>query len=56
MAVRVRPCRELNVSRCVEVVSNKSLLFDDGSKNRPRKYGYDFVFAEEATQVNFVKS
>lgn len=46
--MRVRPIAEIN-DRCIEVSSNTSLLFDDGS-NRPRRYAYDYVFGEDASQ------
>lgn len=50
MAVRVRPSFE-NSERCIEVVSSKSLLFDDGGRGKARKYSYDNVFKESETQV-----
>ncbi|TMW54051.1 hypothetical protein DOY81_000837 [Sarcophaga bullata] len=49
VAVRVRPSFE-NSERCIEVVSSKSLLFDDGGRGRARKYSYDNVFKESDTQ------
>ncbi|XP_055847963.1 kinesin-like protein KIF19 [Episyrphus balteatus] len=55
VAVRVRPTLETN-DRCIEVISGKALLFDDGSKNRPRKYAYDHVFREEDTQEAVYKT
>lgn len=49
--------------KCLHILSNKSLLFDDGASatlkaagsttkptSRPRKYTYDHVFDEDATQ------
>lgn len=30
--------------------SKKSLFFDDGNKNKPKKYMYDYVFSEDASQ------
>ncbi|XP_055384930.1 kinesin-like protein KIF19 [Condylostylus longicornis] len=56
VAVRVRPSQDINDPRCIEVISEKALLFDEGVKNRPRKYGYDHVFGEETTQENVYKT
>lgn len=35
--------------KCIQVFSKKSLYFDDGH-NKPKKYMYDYVFAEDSTQ------
>lgn len=64
VAVRVRPVQQQAArdEKCLHILSKKSLLFDDGSSttatgpssnkntSRPRKYTYDHVFAEDATQ------
>lgn len=49
----MRPSFE-NSERCIEVISSKSLLFDDGGRGKARKYSYDNVFKESDTQVNFL--
>ena len=50
VAVRVRPPTNLKEDKCIQILSKKSLFFDDGSKNRPKKYIYDYVFSEQASQ------
>ncbi|KAM7360990.1 kinesin family member 19A [Cochliomyia hominivorax] len=55
VAVRVRPSFE-NSERCIEVVSSKSLLFDDGGRGKARKYSYDNVFKESDTQETVYKT
>ncbi|SPP88090.1 kinesin-like protein KIF19 [Drosophila guanche] len=55
VAVRVRPSLEA-AERCIEVISGGSLLYDDGSKNRPRQYSYDHVFRENDTQEQVYKT
>lgn len=50
VAVRIRPSPDPTEAKCIKVTSKKSLLFDDASKTKPRKYGYDYVFGETATQ------
>lgn len=49
VAVRVRPPINLKEEKCIQVFSKKSLYFDDGH-NKPKKYMYDYVFAEDSTQ------
>ncbi|XP_037913609.1 kinesin-like protein KIF19 isoform X2 [Hermetia illucens] len=56
VAVRVRPSTEPNNNKCIQILSDRALLFDDGSKNRPRKYVYDFVFGESSTQEEVYKT
>lgn len=48
--MRVRPPINLKEEKCIQVFSKKSLYFDDGNKNKPKKYMYDYVFAEDSTQ------
>ncbi|XP_037027783.1 kinesin-like protein KIF19 isoform X2 [Bradysia coprophila] len=50
VAVRVRPTTNAKEEKCVQILSKKSLYFDDGSKNKPKKYMYDYVFDEDSTQ------
>lgn len=50
MAVRVRPPINTKDDKCIQILSKKSLYFDDGSKNKPKKYIYDYVFSEQASQ------
>lgn len=50
VAVRVRPATNVREEKCIEILSKKSLYFDDGSKNKPKKYMYDYLFAENSTQ------
>lgn len=53
--VRVRPSDESS-DHCIDVISDKSLLYDDGGKSRPRQYSYDHVFKETDSQVrNYVQ-
>ncbi|CAD6992594.1 kinesin-like protein KIF19 [Ceratitis capitata] len=54
VVVRVRPSAETN-DHCIDVISEKSLLFDDGGKSRPRQYSYDYVFKETDTQEKVYK-
>lgn len=49
VAVRVRPPINTKEEKCIQVFSKKSLYFDDGH-NKPKKYMYDYVFAEDSTQ------
>lgn len=46
----MRPPNNLKDDKCIQVLSKKSLNFDDGSKNKPKKYTYDYVFAEHSAQ------
>ncbi|XP_058063825.1 kinesin-like protein KIF19 [Anopheles bellator] len=50
VTVRIRPFSDSSDSSCVQVLSGRSLLFDDGSRNKLRKYHYDNVFGSAATQ------
>lgn len=50
VAVRVRPTANAKEEKCIQILSKKSLYFDDGSKNKPKKYVYDYVFDEDSTQ------
>lgn len=50
VAVRVRPVMNPKEEKCIKVFSKKSLHFDDGNKNKPKKYMYDYVFDEDASQ------
>lgn len=50
VAVRVRPTTNAKEEKCIQILSKKSLYFDDGSKNKPKKYVYDYVFDEDSTQ------
>ncbi|XP_018784075.1 PREDICTED: kinesin-like protein KIF19 [Bactrocera latifrons] len=54
VVVRVRPSDESS-DHCIDVISDKSLLFDDGGKSRPRQYSYDHVFKESDTQERVYK-
>lgn len=37
--------------KCIKILSKKSLHFDDGiTKNKPKKYMYDYIFGEHASQ------
>lgn len=56
VAVRVRPCTNTHEEKCIQILSKKSLLFDDGTKARPRKYLYDYVFGEDSTQDEVYKT
>lgn len=48
--MRVRPPSFPKEEKCLQVFSKKSLYFDDGNKNKPKKYIYDYVFSEDASQ------
>uniref|UniRef100_A0AAG5DQS7 Kinesin motor domain-containing protein n=2 Tax=Anopheles atroparvus TaxID=41427 RepID=A0AAG5DQS7_ANOAO len=52
VTVRVRPLSDAGEPNCIQVQPNRSrsLLFDDGSRNKPKKYNYDCVFGEVSTQ------
>lgn len=55
VAVRVRPAASSALSareeKCIQILSKKSLYFDDGiNKNKPKKYMYDYIFGEDSTQ------
>lgn len=52
VAVRVRPVAATSKEeKCIQILSKKSLFFDDGIiKNKPKKYMYDYIFGENATQ------
>lgn len=50
VAVRVRPITNAKEDKCIQILSKKSLLFDDGNKNKPKKYIYDHVFDEDSSQ------
>uniref|UniRef100_A0A182YSA3 Kinesin motor domain-containing protein n=1 Tax=Anopheles stephensi TaxID=30069 RepID=A0A182YSA3_ANOST len=43
-------------TNCIQAPPNRSgsLLFDDGTRNKPKKYNYDCVFGEASTQVEEV--
>lgn len=47
--MRIRPVIG-NEHKCVKAVSKKALMFDDGSKTKPKKYVYDYVFDETTNQ------
>ena len=53
VSVRVRPLMDPLEGSCIQVVSNRTLLFDDGSKIKPKPYNYDYVFGEKASQVRW---
>ncbi|XP_058127138.1 kinesin-like protein KIF19 [Anopheles ziemanni] len=52
VTVRVRPLSDSGEPNCIQAQPNRSrsLLFDDGSRNKPKKYNYDCVFGEASTQ------
>lgn len=55
VAVRVRPvvasATASKEEKCIQILSKKSLFFDDGvNKNKPKKYIYDYIFGENSTQ------
>uniref|UniRef100_A0A182J2J2 Uncharacterized protein n=1 Tax=Anopheles atroparvus TaxID=41427 RepID=A0A182J2J2_ANOAO len=54
VTVRVRPLSDAGEPNCIQVQPNRSrsLLFDDGSRNKPKKYNYDCVFGEVSTQCS----
>ncbi|XP_065072856.1 kinesin-like protein KIF19 isoform X2 [Ochlerotatus camptorhynchus] len=56
VAVRIRPLSDSNESNCVQVVSHRTLLFDEGNRNKPKKYNYDHVFGESSTQEEVYKT
>lgn len=45
----MRPPINAKEEKCIQVFSKKSLYFDDGH-NKPKKYLYDYVFAEDSSQ------
>ncbi|XP_053678627.1 kinesin-like protein KIF19 [Anopheles nili] len=52
VTVRIRPLSDPAEPNCIQAQSNRSrsLLFDDGTRNKPKKYNYDCVFGEASTQ------
>ncbi|XP_058826212.1 kinesin-like protein KIF19 [Topomyia yanbarensis] len=56
VAVRIRPLSDGNESNCVQVLSHRSLLFDEGNRNKPKKYNYDYVFGETSSQEEVYKT
>ncbi|XP_052900960.1 kinesin-like protein KIF19 [Anopheles moucheti] len=52
VTVRIRPLSDLSETNCIQAQPNRSvsLLFDDGTRNKPKKYNYDCVFGEASTQ------
>nr|XP_029709616.1 kinesin-like protein KIF19 isoform X2 [Aedes albopictus] len=56
VAVRIRPLNDGNESNCVQVASHRTLLFDEGNRNKPKKYNYDYVFGEKSTQEEVYKT
>ncbi|XP_053681672.1 kinesin-like protein KIF19 [Sabethes cyaneus] len=56
VAVRIRPLSDSNEPNCVQVLSNRTLHFDEGNRNKPKKYNYDYVFGESSTQEEVYKT
>ncbi|XP_058445584.1 kinesin-like protein KIF19 isoform X2 [Malaya genurostris] len=56
VAVRIRPLSDGNESNCIQVLSHRSLLFDEGNRNKPKKYNYDYVFGEKSSQEKVYKT
>uniref|UniRef100_A0A182MZU1 Kinesin motor domain-containing protein n=1 Tax=Anopheles dirus TaxID=7168 RepID=A0A182MZU1_9DIPT len=52
VTVRIRPLSDPGEPTCLQAQPNRSrtLLFDDGTRNKPKKYNYDCVFGEASTQ------
>lgn len=52
VAVRVRPLFDSNDIACMQVTPNFAILFDDGggSRNKFRRYVFDHVFDDRASQ------
>uniref|UniRef100_A0A182M8W8 Kinesin motor domain-containing protein n=1 Tax=Anopheles culicifacies TaxID=139723 RepID=A0A182M8W8_9DIPT len=52
VTVRIRPLSDSSETNCIQAQPNRSgsLLFDDGTRNKPKKYNYDCVFGEASTQ------
>ncbi|XP_055550536.1 kinesin-like protein KIF19 [Wyeomyia smithii] len=56
VAVRIRPLSDSNEPNCIQVHSKRTLLFDEGNRNKPKKYNYDYVFSESSTQEEVYKT
>uniref|UniRef100_A0A8D8F912 Kinesin-like protein KIF19 n=3 Tax=Culex pipiens TaxID=7175 RepID=A0A8D8F912_CULPI len=50
VAVRIRPLGDAAESNCIQVLSRGTLSFDEGTRNKPKKYNYDHVFGESSSQ------
>uniref|UniRef100_A0A182T5X4 Kinesin motor domain-containing protein n=1 Tax=Anopheles maculatus TaxID=74869 RepID=A0A182T5X4_9DIPT len=52
VTVRIRPLSDSSETNCIQAQPNRScsLLFDDGTRNKPKNYNYDCVFGEASTQ------
>ncbi|XP_055586964.1 kinesin-like protein KIF19 [Uranotaenia lowii] len=51
VAVRIRPLADSGGEPgCVQVLSHRTLQFDEGIRSKPKKYNYDYVFSERSSQ------
>ncbi|XP_055632179.1 kinesin-like protein KIF19 [Toxorhynchites rutilus septentrionalis] len=56
VAVRIRPLSDASEPKCIQVLSHRTLLFDEGIRSKPKKYNYDYVFGESSTQEEVYKT